>query len=425
MISASHAIRIAPNELHISDASLYKTIYSQTSPYLKHPEFYAAFGTPHTLFTEDDPALHKARRRLLNPFFSRAGILRVEPSIVAKVKGLLERIERLRKTQSINIYNAFRCVTVDIISEYAFARSMKLTDKSDTNFHGGFLIAFDAVAKVIWDMAYQPMIRKISMAIPKFIGRALSPELAAIFGLADESKQSLLAYRADAKPESREYSVVFDSLKDLDDDLIVAEAVDILAAGSDTTAYSLSVGLWHILQDQRIRETLVSELLEAIPDVANFPSLTKLESIPYLTACVRESIRVAKAVPGRLPRIVPNNANLVVDGKIVPPGTIIGMSAYTMHRSEELWGSDARAFNPDRWLGEKAKSLDQHMVSFSKGLRSCIGQNLAYAEATLVMAYLLRTYDVKIREDSVRLEGLDNFTSRIEEPGILVDLAPR
>lgn len=37
-------------------------------------------------------------------------------------------------------------------------------------------------------------------------------------------------------------------------------------------------------------------------------------------ACVKESIRVGMAVPGRLPRVVPNGDPFVVEGKVVPPG---------------------------------------------------------------------------------------------------------
>ena len=44
------AIRIAPNELHLTDASLYKTIYSQTSKFHKYAPFYGAFGIPHLTF---------------------------------------------------------------------------------------------------------------------------------------------------------------------------------------------------------------------------------------------------------------------------------------------------------------------------------------------------------------------------------------
>lgn len=37
-------------------------------------------------------------------------------------------------------------------------------------------------------------------------------------------------------------------------------------------------------------------------------------------ACVKESIRVGMAVPGRLPRAVPAGDPFVVEGKVVPPG---------------------------------------------------------------------------------------------------------
>jgi hypothetical protein len=98
------------------------------------------------------------------------------------------------------------------------------------------------------------------------------------------------------------------------------------------------------------------------------------------------------AVPGRLPRVVPPGAQLVVDGKLIPAGvsgpctstliyetdvsnqTIVAMSTYTMHTSTEAWGPDAREFNPDRWLGPDAQGLEQWMCTFSKGARMCIGQ---------------------------------------------------
>ncbi|KAJ9419789.1 hypothetical protein FOXG_06961 [Fusarium oxysporum f. sp. lycopersici 4287] len=69
----------------------------------------------------------------------------------------------------------------------------------------------------------------------------------------------------------------------------------------------------------------------------------------YLNASVREVVRFAIASPGRLPRVVPQGGKtLVVDGRVVPAGSIIGMSAYTMNFSKGLWGDDAATFNPDR-----------------------------------------------------------------------------
>lgn len=53
--------------------------------------------------------------------------------------------------------------------------------------------------------------------------------------------------------------------------------------------------------------------------------------------------------------------------------TIVSVSAYTIHNDEQIWGADAREFNPKRWLAPEAKELDRYLVSFSKGARQCIG----------------------------------------------------
>lgn len=78
----ARTIRIAPNELHIDDTSLYKVIYRQGTPYMKHEPFYLGFNAHSpTVFTEVDPHKHKERRRMLNPYFLRAGVLKLEGSL--------------------------------------------------------------------------------------------------------------------------------------------------------------------------------------------------------------------------------------------------------------------------------------------------------------------------------------------------------
>lgn len=102
------ALRIGPNELHITDINQYKVIYSQIQPFPKDKEFYDAFNTPHTVVTESEVELHKERRRILNPLFSRAESFKLEPIIHEKVEVLLGQINKLKVSQDINIYSAFR-----------------------------------------------------------------------------------------------------------------------------------------------------------------------------------------------------------------------------------------------------------------------------------------------------------------------------
>lgn len=423
----TRALRIAPNEVHITDISLYKTLYNQRKPYAKDPAFYDGFNTPHTVFAEHEPQLHKERRRILNPFFSRAGVFKVENMLFDKVNRLRNKLEVLSapgRQHPIRAGNAFRCLTVDLITDYAFAQSKALIENSDDNFESRSLLALDAAGLGLWDAIYQPTIRKLANIVPQSWIAMVSPELHAIFGLVDEAKASYESYKSS---EKREYPVVFDGMKVVaDDKLVVSEAVDILIAGSDTTAFTLNSGIWHVSTNPQIKRKLAAALKEALPDYpATQPTLLQLEAIPYLAACVRESLRMAMPVPGRLPRIVPpaDQGPLVVDGQIIPPGTIVGMSAYTMHRSEELWGPDVLSFNPDRWLGDDAgKDLESHLVTFSKGLRSCIGQNLAFAELFATFAMLYRHFEVEIDPQCKSFGGRDFFVQQVPEPGLVLRL---
>lgn len=82
-----------------------------------------------------------------------------------------------------------------------------------------------------------------------------------------------------AKPS---HPVVFDSLKSVPDDQKVTEAMDILIAGADTTASTLTTGLLHILTQQDIYDKLVSAFESANLSNEALPPLKDLERIEYL-----------------------------------------------------------------------------------------------------------------------------------------------
>lgn len=207
---------------------------------------------------------------------------------------------------------------------------------------------------------------------------------------------------------------------------MAAEAVDILVAGSDTTGFTLDSGVWHLCRNPGIKHKLVVTLKDAFSDASEtIPTLLRLEAVPYLVGCMKEGLRIAIPVQSRLPRVVPQNLSvpLIVDDKVVPPRTTVGMSAYTMHFDEEFWGPDARAFNPDRWLGESSKGLDAYLTTFSKGARSCIGQNLAQTEVLVVLYMLFRNFEIELVPDSAEeFNSRDVFTQAVDKPGVLLRL---
>jgi len=104
-------------------------------------------------------------------------------------------------------------------------------------------------------------------------------------------------------------------------------------------------------------------------------------------------LRIAPAVPVGLPRVVPPSG-AVIAGVKIPGGTVVSQSALFVHFSEQIFPR-SHEFLPDRWLQPEAKALDNWLVAFSKGPRSCLGINLGYCELYLALAYLFRRFDVR------------------------------
>ncbi|KAF5879010.1 putative cytochrome p450 protein [Botrytis fragariae] len=151
---------------------------------------------------------------------------------------------------------------------------------------------------------------KVGDRTPKAAVATMSKELAA-----------LRLFSAYKKAEKRELLVIFDDEKAvLDDKQVAVEVMDILIADSEITAFTLTFGIWHIA------------------------CLAQLESIPYQSASVHEALRVTIPVTTRFPCIVLGEGHngSVVDGKVVSPGTMIGISAYAMHKSGNIRAQGVR-----------------------------------------------------------------------------------
>ncbi|TKA75497.1 hypothetical protein B0A55_04648 [Friedmanniomyces simplex] len=360
----SPLLRIAPNELHIDDPAVYSTLYSQTSPFLKDPHFYAGFNAPATAFTEANPSLHKERRKLIQGNFSKQTVQNAGRTIQAKFDVMSAIIRRMGPDDSINFHNALRWVTVDIISEFAFGDSFDLLQSiKETSFETNFLKAFDLVATSVLHFTFWPILRTITNSLPQALALRMSDEVA---GFVAFNNRVQLARRRfyDSEREGKakeDQPTIFDQLRGLTEQQSAAEAIDIMVAGSDTTATTLAIGTYQILSNSEIASKLNAELDGAIPDPTDMPDLQTLEKLDYLTACCKESVRFAMATPGRLPRIVPPSPPFVVDGMVIPPGSVVRMSAHTMHYDQSIWGENAREFAPERWLQANANTLDKYL----------------------------------------------------------------
>lgn len=180
------------------------------------------------------------------------------------------------------------------------------------------------------------------------------------------------------------------------------EGITLIGAGTVTTAHVLSTTAYHVLASPSILSTLQKELEDAIPDTSKpLPPLVKLEHLPYLTAVIKEGLRLTHAISHRNARVAPNRT-LKFQRWTIPPGTLVSMTTYFLHTDPAVY-AEPQLFRPERWLhrpttADDSTPLEKYLLPFGKGSRICLGMNLAYAELYMTLAAVVRGFDLQLFE---------------------------
>ncbi|KAJ6031554.1 cytochrome P450 [Penicillium herquei] len=111
-------------------------------------------------------------------------------------------------------------------------------------------------------------------------------------------------------------------------------------------------------------------------------------------------------------RLVEEGEERVAGGKLsypcgdywVPEGTVVGTSAWPLHRSAEIWGADVEDFRPERWLGPEASELKRYFFAFGGGSRTCIGRNISWLEMSKFLPTLLMRFHLDLDPNATLTE---------------------
>jgi cytochrome P450 len=180
--SLGPVVRITPDEVHLSDPDNYELIYSVGSKYAKSTPFYSALGAGYSTFTAGPAEVHKPRRAKLNPFFSRQNVLKMEYLVDSRID-TLERIMRSKfsKNEAIDLHHAFRAISVDVITDYAFGESYELLARDDLGRE--FWDLATGIGPTWWVFQQWPAIQQFAMSLPESVAKAMSKPLKQILTL--------------------------------------------------------------------------------------------------------------------------------------------------------------------------------------------------------------------------------------------------
>jgi len=154
-------------------------------------------------------------------------------------------------------------------------------------------------------------------------------------------------------------------------------------AGHDTITSTLTSILVYICTSSssltRVREEITSTTIAGtIPDPATYDTL--VENLPYLSACMKEAMRLRPVIGMSLVRVTPASG-AIIDGIVIPAGTVVGQNPAVVSRSEVIFGPNSNDFVPERWLDEDNETAatvwSRHNLIWGGPSRSCPGQHMA------------------------------------------------
>jgi cytochrome P450 len=165
----------------------------------------------------------------------------------------------------------------------------------------------------------------------------------------------------------------------------------LIVAGHETTALTLFWSAYLLACAPSVQGRVAEEAgaLDFAPESAG----GALANLVYTRAVVNETLRLYPPAFA-LARIARQDDN--ADGVAIPPGALIMISPWVLHRHVRLW-ERPDAFMPSRFLGEEPPRFS--FMPFGAGPRVCVGAQFALTEASLVLAMLAQRFEIALADD--------------------------
>ncbi|ERT02964.1 uncharacterized protein SPSK_08965 [Sporothrix schenckii 1099-18] len=433
-------VRIAPDQLSFLDVAAWKDIYGRRNDLLKggkatkgdlgddediarmqkqqqqqqqqhcgvdelskDPRMYSNANVQKNIMSESR-ANHARLRRQLLPGFSERAMRDQAPMIQKYVTLLVQRLRDIANHpsgKSADMLCWYSWTAFDIIGDLAFGEPF------------GYLASGDNDGRQPW----------IDAMTAVYTGRAvLFCKLTSITGyvfplLARLFPKAMKAHSQGGIDKIRRRMALVDRRPDLIQGLVEKNEQDwhshltiqqiagtagiLVIAGSETTTKLLTATTYLLLKNPEAMARATAEVRGAFASAQEITLVTATSAtIPYVLACINETLRRYPPSATGMPRVTPPGGAMIA-GVFVPENTTVACWQMAMNYADGYWEAP-NEFRPERFLGENkakyAKDRQEALQPFSVGPRNCIGRNMAYAEARLVLAQVLYNFDLTLAE---------------------------
>ncbi|KAM5364617.1 hypothetical protein ACJZ2D_011398 [Fusarium nematophilum] len=335
-----------------------------------------------------------------------AALREYEPRVVEYTNQLLEVIEAA-KGKPIDASLQFNLYGFDVMGNLAFGHDFKMIQSQ--KLHPSMELLHSST-KIVGVFSHTPWLFLLLKSLPgmvseyqnfeKWLRSQMAKRIEDTAGLPDIFAPILKQYQSYSSPTKQ------DRLN------LEADTMLIVVAGSDTTTASLTCLFLELCLNPDKYKLLQAEVDKHFSDTEIVDSTT-LAKLPYLQACIDESLRMHSALPSGVQRQTPPQG-LCIGEAFIPGNALVNIPLHSLFRDERVFAHPDK-YIPERWTSKPELVKDNAVFApFMIGRYSCAGKQLALMEMRSVVSQIARNYDVCLADEQnvdAFLDGVvDGFT---------------
>ncbi|MCJ1267172.1 hypothetical protein MMC22_007057 [Lobaria immixta] len=223
-------------------------------------------------------------------------------------------------------------------------------------------------------------------------------------------------------------NVLKDPEAKLDEAEVKSICLTMVSAGLDTVPGNIimSVGYLSSPHGQEIQERAYEEIMKVYPNGDAWEKCLDEESVPYITAFVKETLRFWTVIPISLPRV--SIKDIVWEKATIPAGTTFYMNAYAADYDSTHFQSP-HSFDPDRYLSSPShpsplESSGTPHYGYGAGSRMCVGSHLANRELYTAFLRLISAFRIVPSKDPSDRPVLDALECSSVKTGLTTEPKP-
>jgi cytochrome P450 len=327
----------------------------------------------------------RIQRRALAPLFARKSVIGFSAAMVEAARALVERLKR-QQGQVVDLAVEATRVTLEVLERTIFSDGF---GRDPEQIRVAMKRYFETIGEIDpFDV----------LGIPQFVPRPKRWKLRSTLRFFESTIDDIIAMRRRLlanEPERAPRDILTLLLEAVDPQTgrglteaeLRANILTFIAAGHETTANAITWSLYLLSQSPEWRERVRAEADRELNGEVDADRLVETRAV------IDEANRLYPPI-GAISRQALADDELA--GQQIKRGTMVVIATYVLHRHRALWAKP-HVFDPSRFLPGARETIDRFAyLPFGVGPRICIGAAFATQEAAIVLASIMRNFNLEL-----------------------------